>query len=457
MSDFFKSVQEGFKRATNTRNLVDGLNASSLNSAVRAGNHERIRVLIKERGYDPNAYNLAGETAFHEAIKIGSVTLAKLLIELGANPLQPCRGAYQNPIHLAVTANQPRMVSFLKALGVPLNAFSQNGQAPLHHAVDEDKPDVVKALIRAGADPLLQTKSGRTAAMMAITQNKPDILDALLSEPLAHKSLQSSYYHIYDGLEPPLALAIRLGRTDMARRLIEAGLGINHPGRNGKTPLHYAIEHRNIELIEYLLRHGADCSKAVDDTGETPLQLLCRDRKTVEDDSFFERALSLMMAYSADLSVKDNKGFTALYWLSIGPELTLDRFKAFVEAGADPVDSAPDDVLALPLRLVMNKRLPCLEFLLERGHIKINDLYGPDKTSLLHAAVQRDRGDLIEILLAHKPDLTIRNAAGETPVDMAAKYNNQSLVDRFLALRAADQAADSAQPRAKQNKPRKPG
>ncbi|MGM0423191.1 MAG: ankyrin repeat domain-containing protein, partial [Pseudomonadota bacterium] len=380
--------------------------------------------------------------------------MAKFLIDRGADPLQPCQGAYQNPLHVAIAANQPRMISFLKALGVPLDEFAENGLAPLHHAVSEEKPAVIKALIRAGANPLLRTKTGRTATMMAISQDNMTSLKALLSEPQAHKSFQSSYYKKFDNLEPPLGYAIQLGRTEMIETMIEAGIGINHRGKHNKTPLQSAVENKNTDLMLYLLKKGADVNKITDDAGQTPLHTLCNMLIRPQDQDFFDTAFDLLTCYGADPLLQDNAGYSALYYLVNSQQPTLDQFKTCLQTSTADIHSnyAPETEASLAETLIRRGDKDCLDLLLAQNRIAVDCQYGSNQETLLHLTVTRDQPEMVEMLLRYKPDVTVKDAQGDTVLDIVDRYQNQSKT--AILIKAQKPAPDHPPQHAKARRPK---
>jgi ankyrin repeat protein len=71
--------------------------------------------------------------------------------------------------------------------------------------------------------------------------------------------------------------------TDFLESLLEAGLDINHRGRDGMTALHSAIEEGgNIaQLVDFLLSHGAD-PMIRDKHGKTPFENVCEGSRNIE-------------------------------------------------------------------------------------------------------------------------------------------------------------------------------
>lgn len=64
--------------------------------------------------------------------------------------------------------------------------------------------------------------------------------------------------------------AILRGRTRLTRRMIEHGADVNAKYDENRTPIFYALDTNNLDLVRLLVEHGADISATTFD-GETPL------------------------------------------------------------------------------------------------------------------------------------------------------------------------------------------
>jgi ankyrin repeat protein len=49
-----------------------------------------------------------------------------------------------------------------------------------------------------------------------------------------------------------------LGYVELARTLVERGVNLRVPDKNGSTPLHLALDKGHFELAYILVKHGAD-------------------------------------------------------------------------------------------------------------------------------------------------------------------------------------------------------
>ena len=68
----------------------------------------------------------------------------------------------------------------------------------------------------------------------------------------------------------PLTWAVKNGKNDIVKLLVESGAKINAKGIDDETSLHVAVNKNNIEIVRYLLNNGADInSKEI--LGWTPL------------------------------------------------------------------------------------------------------------------------------------------------------------------------------------------
>jgi len=61
-----------------------------------------------------------------------------------------------------------------------------------------------------------------------------------------------------DGQELKMATAIYEDKPCAIRSLIEEGIDLNHISKGGMTYLYYAMLNKNYDVMELLLKHGAD-------------------------------------------------------------------------------------------------------------------------------------------------------------------------------------------------------
>ncbi|RME89233.1 MAG: ankyrin repeat domain-containing protein, partial [Anaerolineae bacterium] len=131
---------------------------------------------------------------------------------------------------------------------------------------------------------------GRTSQIIRILARQPEMVDACGE----------------DGF-PPLSVAARFGQSEVIEFLIRAGAPLNLPANNPlkSTPLHAAVEGKQLEAARILLDHGADPNARRAD-GATPLHLAAQTGQT--------EMIILLLYNGADLKIKDDNGKTPLDW-----------------------------------------------------------------------------------------------------------------------------------------------
>jgi ankyrin repeat protein len=100
-----------------------------------------------------------------------------------------------------------------------------------------------------------------------------------------------------------LVEAVKAGNRTAALALLSARVDVNVPESDGTTALHWAVHQDDLDLVERLLRAGAN-AKATNDFGVTPLA----EAATLGDASMLGRLLNA----GADVNAVNSEGQTAL-------------------------------------------------------------------------------------------------------------------------------------------------
>lgn len=194
-----------------------------------------------------------------------------------------------------------------------------------------------------------------------------------------------------------LHAAVSADSTEAAATLVEAGIDIEARNDEGRTALHDAIELGRGDILEILLRAGAEvdvCAAAI--LGHTP-----RLREILD----------------ADPSLANDRttGLSPLGWAAFGNQ--LETAEELLERGA-----RMDDGELLCAAAVGHVAVG--ELLIERGADPDEFHDGPGGNSL-HVAVAgpyaQDQRPFVEMLLGRGARTDLRNAKGETALEMAER------------------------------------
>ncbi|XP_071656974.1 LOW QUALITY PROTEIN: NF-kappa-B inhibitor beta [Patagioenas fasciata] len=186
-----------------------------------------------------------GDTALHLAvIHEHEGLLDAILRHLGGHSTQPGGGsAYldlqndlgQTPLHLAAVLGLPALVRKLRAAGAGARALARGGHSALHLAVREGHPQCVRECCAPPPAPPREPPR----------------------EPPRPQEVPVDGAN-YDG-HTPLHLAVLRKDPELVQLLLRGGADPNKPEPGcGRTPLHLAVEAQSPEVAELLLRGGAD-------------------------------------------------------------------------------------------------------------------------------------------------------------------------------------------------------
>lgn len=146
--------------------LLNALNVGALTSAEVLVRHPKINV---------NVRNAHGETALMLACLKGHLALAMLLISKQADINQPG----WTPLHYAATGGHVELIQFLLEESAYIDAESPNGTTPLMMAARYGSAKATQLLIDEGADLQVKNQLGLTALDFAKQGNRPDALEII--------------------------------------------------------------------------------------------------------------------------------------------------------------------------------------------------------------------------------------------------------------------------------------
>jgi len=219
--------------------------------------------LLVARGAKPGG-------ALGEAVAAKRLEIARFLLDHGADPDQPLDKWNRTPLHrLVYEGGEERMGELLIAHGADVDREAQIGVflrvnssahvRPIHTALRYGRVTLAKALARGGA----KLDEFALAGLGMVDELRRD-LDGGLS-PDARDA----------GGSPLLTYAATNGQIQTAQLLLDRGANLN-PGKQGAwAPLHMAVEARQMVMVQWLLKMGAD-PNARNSLDETAISR-CRD------------------------------------------------------------------------------------------------------------------------------------------------------------------------------------
>lgn len=243
---------------------------------VRASAKRCELLLDEHEWFDVEATDEKGRTAFHYAIENGLLDVLALLLRRSGPGL--FGSAPKDYLWLACQLGRAGIARLLIACGASVNSVNQSlgwpFPTPLHVAARNGHETVIRLLLGCGADRSLRTPENLTAEELADQQfglkQKPaaaKIAAAFLEVKAGPADSKQSF--LFEGRD-----WFALCRTDLreAERCVkECKADANLVGPDGFTALGLAVCRGDLELVDMLLRCGADPHKHSTDATARPL------------------------------------------------------------------------------------------------------------------------------------------------------------------------------------------
>lgn len=338
--------------------------------------HDRIRVILDQRGRDPAASaNLARLAVFHRMVALDINAFCDLFV------ISPRIGLPKLALHLATKAGATYLTGMLLKNAVSdINTKDESGNTALHVAVGWCQCRSVEIILDHDADADVVNKKGDTPLQLALSQTPEPVTDTI-KVLLAH----GANVNVVDSNEgTPLLQAARFGHADIVHLLIHNSADVDHQDCNGKTALHAALE---------------------------------SGKGTVE------QLVSALVKAKSNIEAKDSDGRTAL-----GTALKLGMLavsRQLIGHGAD-VDAERRGESLLHY-VVRKKNGPAVELLLQNGaglHRR-ND-YGETP---LHIAVRTGYDPAVKALLDHAADIEAMDMGGHNSLHISVAAGKESIVE----------------------------
>ena len=286
--------------------------SSSLHDALLRNNYREVRNHILT-GTPINALTCAGHTPLYTAISNRNDQITELLLEHGARADVDPKGK-GSPLILASEHGDAKLVAKLLALGGDPNDTEGACSSVLHSAVDSNNAEVVHLLLEHGANPKCRLKANGDSALFN---------------------------------------AATSGNAQIAADLLAHGADFNVRGVRGRTPLHAAAATKHFEVLQVLVKAGAQ-TDLPDENGVLPIasSLFMGD----------ERSSWLLLEHYHRHQAQDFRKANMLHYAVMGGATPM-LIRSLIATGCklEQKDERGDTPLSLALKLQKTSEADALE------------------------------------------------------------------------------------------------
>jgi ankyrin repeat protein len=167
-------------------------------------------------------------------------------------------GGKDGPLRHAAKEGNINLVCVLLEHDADTKTYDSDGYSALHLAVQNGRHRAVQVLLEAGADPFIAKGQGRMHTSEGDANSKTPAYFALIDGNVEMVSLFMPYFTTQEQANRALQQTIERRRLDVAERLLQHPLIDINAKVAFNTPLYVACQKRDADLIEVLLKAGAD-------------------------------------------------------------------------------------------------------------------------------------------------------------------------------------------------------
>ena len=421
--------------------------------AVNSNGHSPLHLLSLSVGHSKGVIS-EEESVLHIAARHGMATTVQLLVDCGAD-VNAVNTHGQTPLHTAAGGwkDCPELCEILLKHDAKIDAVDEDGNQPLHLACQQNHVETGNVFVSCGAD------------VRAVNSNGHSPLH-LLSLSVRH-----SNGGVNSEEESVLHIAARHGMVTTVQLLVDCGADNKAVNKHGQTPLHIVAGRENDcpELCEILLQRDVKNNSTVDESGNQPLHLACKQ--------YNSKTVKVMVFHGADGNAVNKHGQTPLHIVSSGkkdcPELCeillrcddakinavdgdgnqplhlacqqcyTETLQVMVCCGADV--NAVNKHGQTPLHIVSSGKQDCpelCEILLK--HDAKTGAVDEDGNQPLHLACQQCYTETVQLMVSHGADTNAVNKHGQTSLHIVSseKKDCPELCDILLKHDAKTGAVD---------------
>ncbi|KAL8724748.1 MAG: hypothetical protein Q9181_006692 [Wetmoreana brouardii] len=293
-----------------------------LHLAAFEGRTDAIRILL-DRGADIEAVDQSRRTPLHLAASEGHADTIRILLDQGVN-VEAVDQSRRTPLHLAASEGHADTIRILLDQGVNVEAVDQSRRTPLHLAAWKGHADTVKILLDRGADVEAVNQYRRSPLHLAALDGHAGAIRILLDRGADNEAVDLSR-------RTPLYTAACEGHADAVRILLDTGTNPAISDYTGDTSLHAAASNGHLKTVILLLEHLRDVTVLRDsDTDPTAALATWSNSKNflmertplhLAAAGHHSDVIDYLLRRGADVNIRDGWGLTSLDYVCSDEDL----------------------------------------------------------------------------------------------------------------------------------------
>ncbi|KAI8259523.1 hypothetical protein K4K58_002581 [Colletotrichum sp. SAR11_239] len=243
-------------------NEQDNNSGNALMRAVDYDESEAVELLVK-RGIDTTHRDVYGRTALHSSSCNRSWRSMEYLLHVTDLDVNLRGRSGETPLHDSAWKLDARGASILVNAGARCDIKNSDGQTPVDIVMLRNRPDILdilrraKGYIESAPDARLQSSLSD-----AVIGDPSDVLRSRIAKATLQEINASSAF-----AGTALHEACRHGRADVVEMLLRAGADMSVTNSFGRTPIDKAIKYGQLDCIKVLFKHDVDPERRLTSDG----------------------------------------------------------------------------------------------------------------------------------------------------------------------------------------------
>lgn len=341
----------------------------------------------------------------------------------------------RSELHNAAASGDIAGIQSLLSDGADVEEHNSHGWTPLMAAALAGQVDCVRALLDGGAKLHTVNREGKSALHYAAMRGGPEAVRLLIR--LGADVNAADTFGGYTPLHLAAGHAQRESVQETASVLLAVGADVDARTRWNTTPLFSAAVRNAGELVDFLIRHGAEVD-ARDAEGRTILVFVAKM-------GFFPDMVERLLAHGADVNAQDDAGRTALMYAALNARQTL--MNTLLDTGAAINMEDTGGRTALMYAAGEAPKASEIGMLGREAGTTVDGPNAPhwpaDKKQARVAKAYHARAEAVRLLRVRGADTDQRDAGGRTALDLARENARIVGADNAEVVKALGGDADT--------------
>ncbi|XP_067676346.1 serine/threonine-protein phosphatase 6 regulatory ankyrin repeat subunit A-like [Haliotis asinina] len=449
-----KAVVELLVQQGANHSLTDKRGDNILHYACQGGHVEVVTFIISLRTFDINCGGLNKQTPFMAAGRHGHKDVVELLVKNGAN--LSLRDAHSNNIlHLACGRGRVEVVKYVISLNtVDINSWGNNKKTPIMVAGRSGHTEVIRLLVKNGADLSLRDAHGDNILYYACLGGHVEVVKYVVSKNRVDINSRGK------DRKTPVMVAGARGHKDVVELLVKYGANLSLRDAHGDNILYFACLGGHVEVVKYVVsKNRVDINSRGKDK-KTPVM--------VAGESGHRNVVELLVKYGANLSLRDahrnnilhlacGRGHVGVVKYVISqdtvdinsrgnnkktPIMVAGRrghtevIRLLVKNGADLSlrDAHGDNIL---YHACLGGHVEVVKYVVSKNRVDINSR-GKDKKTPVMVAGERGHKDVVELLVKYGANLSLRDAHRNNILHLACGRRRVEVIKCVISHNVVD-------------------